>query len=84
MVKLTIQDTFGDPMEREGEIGPARVHGYEKDGSWALYGGDGWMPCYQVAIRWKRKRKFMWVMRSNILKCAALGIHAVPVEQEGE
>lgn len=67
MQKLKIINSFGEPIDCEGEIGAAKVHGYEKDGSWSLYGGPGWIPCVWIAVRWKRKRKASWVMKSSFI-----------------
>ncbi len=79
MNKIITEDIFGKPVEREySEIGSARVYGYEnKDGSWAASClGQGWWPCSQVAIKFKRKRKFVWISRSRIIECRQLGIKA--------
>lgn len=75
MTELEVIDTFGNPTIIEAQIGDARVHGYENEsGSWSLYGGEGWFPCSQVALRLKRKRKFRWFSRSRIIHCPALNI----------
>lgn len=79
MNEIITQDIFGKPIKREySEIGSARVNGYENEyGSWAAsYLGQGWWPCTQIAIKFKRKRKFVWVSRSRIIECKQLGIKA--------
>lgn len=68
MHKLKIRGAFGEPIEGEYSIGAAKVHGYECDGSWSLYGGEGWIPCTFVQIKTKRQRKWRWIMKSQILE----------------
>lgn len=70
MTKLVITNAFGEPMKKEGQIGKTRLYGYESDsGSWALNpSGEIQRPCCWIAIRFKRKRKWAWVMRSRIVE----------------
>jgi hypothetical protein len=66
---LTLATSFGDPIVKEvGEIGSAGIHGYERNGSWSLHGGEGWIPCLIVRVRWKHKRRFSVVKQSDILE----------------
>lgn len=68
MKRLVIRDTFGNPAEIEAEIGEAKVQGFIlPSGAWSLYYQEGAVPALFIALRFKRKRKFRWVLRDNII-----------------
>jgi hypothetical protein len=67
--KVLIRAAFGEPILKEvSEIGPAKVHGYTKDGSWFLNRVEGSIPCQFIALKFKGQRKFRWVSKEDILE----------------
>ena len=56
-VTMVVRGYFGNHVTVKGVIArEPRHHGYIKNGSWALTGGEGWSPCYKFGLKEYRKR----------------------------
>lgn len=69
-VTLTTNSIDGE-MDIKGTIAglPYQDGYHNKNGSWSIYGGKGWFPCYKIAFReYRQKRKVSLVSIHRIVK----------------
>ncbi|MCK9520743.1 MAG: hypothetical protein M0R74_17225 [Dehalococcoidia bacterium] len=66
--RITSMNIFGQSEIRQGEILEERQHGWDlPSGAWSLYEAKGATPATFVKIRWKWKRKAVWVNKRKVL-----------------